>query len=77
VAEQLSNLVRRQNWGEMGALIDDQILDAFCTMAPPQELGAAMRERYQGLADHLSVYTPYNPGERDDFWKNLIIELKA
>ena len=77
VAEQLSTLVRRQKWGEMGELIDDEVLNAFCTVAAPQELGAAIRERYQGLADRLTVYMPFTPGERDHFWRNLILEIRA
>ena len=77
IAEQLSKFALRQDWGEMGALIDDEILATFTVLAPPDELGAALKERYQKLADHLTLYLPFTPGERDDFWRNLIAEIKS
>jgi len=77
IAGQLSKLAARGQWGEMGELIDDEILETFGVVASPGELGAAIRERYQGLADRLTLYIPFNPGERDDFWKHLIADTKA
>lgn len=76
-AERLSKLAARGKWDEMGERINDEILATFCLMAPPGELGAALKERYQGLAYHLTLYTPFIPGERDEFWKKLISEIKA
>ncbi len=32
-------------------------------------LGAALREHYRGLVDRVSLYLPFVPGERDDFWR--------
>jgi probable F420-dependent oxidoreductase len=76
-AEQLSKLAIRQRWGEMGEMIDDEIFSTFAVLAPPDQLGAALKERYQDLADHLTLYLPFTPGERDDFWRNLIAEIKT
>ena len=76
IAEKLSGLASRQQWGEMGALIDDEILDAFAVVADPKDVPSALMERYQGLANRLTLYTPFIPGERDEFWKNLIAEIK-
>ncbi|MFC1997359.1 TIGR03617 family F420-dependent LLM class oxidoreductase [Chloroflexota bacterium] len=76
-AEQLSKLAARGKWDQMGELIDDNILRTVCVVAPSGELGASIKERYQGLADRLTLYTPFNPGERDDFWKDLITELNT
>ena len=75
ISEQLSKLASRGNWGEMGSLINDEILETFAVVAPSERLGAAVRERYQGLADRLTLYIPFIPGERDDFWKNLMEEI--
>jgi probable F420-dependent oxidoreductase len=74
-AERLSSLVRQGGWGEMPDLITDEMLATFATIAPPHELGAALRDRYQGLADRLALYTPFIPGERDPFWRSLLEEL--
>jgi probable F420-dependent oxidoreductase len=72
VAELLSRHASRGEWGEMPALIDDGMLATFAVVAPVEELGAALAERYAGLADRLMVYIPFNPGERDDLWRALL-----
>ncbi len=72
-AERLSILAARGEWGEMGALIGDEMLATFATLASnPKDLKAALMERYQGVADRLTLYMPFIPGERDSFWKELI-----
>ncbi len=71
VGEQLSLLASRQRWGEMPRLISDEILETFGTSAAPEELAAALRSRYADLADRLTLYEPFAPGEKDDFWRGL------
>jgi probable F420-dependent oxidoreductase len=77
ISEQLSKLAARGKWGEMGTLINDEILETFAVVAPRDKLGAAVKERYQDLADRLTLYTPFTPGEQDDFWKNLMDIINA
>jgi len=77
VAQQLSKLAARGKWGEMGDLIDDEILATYGVVAAPEDLGNAITERYQGLADRLTLYIPFSPRERDDFWKDLITKIKT
>jgi hypothetical protein len=72
IAEKLSSHAARKQWGEMGDLITDDILEAFAVVADPADIPAALIERYQGLANRLTLYTPFIPGEKDEFWKNLI-----
>lgn len=72
VADQLSGLARRQAWGEMTDLINDEILETFAVVAPRERLGAALRLRYQGLADRLTVYTPFNLSDRDGMWAETL-----
>ncbi len=72
IASQLTQLAKRGQWGEMPALIDDQILATFAVVAKPTELREAVFERYLGLADRLALYLPFVPGERDEFWKGFI-----
>ncbi len=71
IGEQLSALAARQKWAEMPALIDDTILETVATVAAPADLAAALQARYDGLADRLTVYIPFIPGERDAFWQQL------
>jgi probable F420-dependent oxidoreductase len=74
-AEALSGLASRRRWEEMPALISDEMLATFATVADPAALGQALLDRYQGLADHLSLYLPFVPGERDAFWRRLAADL--
>ncbi len=75
-AEALSALASRKKWEEMPGLITDEMLEAFAVVADPQSLPARLRERYHGLADHLALYLPFIPGERDNFWAGLVAALK-
>jgi probable F420-dependent oxidoreductase len=72
VAGQLSALAARGGWGEMPALVSDEMLAAFAVLATSGELASALRQRYAGLADRLGLYLPFVPGQRDNFWKMLL-----
>jgi probable F420-dependent oxidoreductase len=71
-AGQLSHLAARGRWGEMPALIDDEMLETFCVSSPPDDLRNSITERYQGLSDRITLYLPFVPGERDSFWLSLM-----
>ncbi|MEJ5241230.1 MAG: TIGR03617 family F420-dependent LLM class oxidoreductase [Anaerolineales bacterium] len=75
VAERLSAHAARGEWGEMPGLISDEMLAEFCLVTSEADLPAALRERYQGLADRLALYTPFIPGEKDAFWQTLTREF--
>jgi probable F420-dependent oxidoreductase len=72
VAESLSSLASRGRWAEMGALISDEMLAEFTTIADPLDLPTALMTRYQGIADRLTLYVPFIPGEKDSFWEHLV-----
>lgn len=71
-AEQLSGLARKGAWDQMGGLIDDEMLATFAVVAHPDELGAALDERYRGLVDRLSLYRPFTLESAPGPWKALI-----
>lgn len=71
-ASRLSDLAKRGQWGDMPALIDQEMLETFAVVASPADLPSILKERYTGLADRLALYLPYTPGERDDFWRALV-----
>jgi probable F420-dependent oxidoreductase len=71
IRERLSAMAARQKWGEMPELIDDTILEQVATIAKANELADALCERYTDIADRLTVYMPFEPGERDGFWQQL------
>jgi len=72
VAVELSTLAARGKWGDMPSLINDEILEGFTVVSSVSELPHGLLERYQRLADRLTVYKPFLPGKEDDFWKILV-----
>ena len=72
VAEQLSAHARRSEWSEMFGLITDEMLETFCVITTEAELADALKEKYAGIADRLTLYLPFTLGERNQFWKMLV-----
>jgi probable F420-dependent oxidoreductase len=72
IALQLSALASRGAWADMAGFINDDILGECAVIASPSDLPGALKERYSGIVDRLGIYIPFRPGERDDFWKNLL-----
>jgi len=72
VGEKLSSLAARKEWGEMASQITDEMLEEFCLLAPSNELGRALKQRYAGLLDRITPYTPFEPGQDTDKWKALV-----
>jgi probable F420-dependent oxidoreductase len=48
---------REDRWTAMRDLVDDEVLDAFAVVAEPADVGARVRERFDGLVDRFSVST--------------------
>ncbi len=72
-AEELSALAASGRWEDMPALITDDILAAFVVHAEnAATLAQALKARYQGIAQRLTLYTPFVPGQRDAFWQDLL-----
>ncbi len=69
VGERLGGLAREKKWDEMPELITDEMLHAFAIEAAPDEVGPALKERYEGLIDRVALYLPFIPGEKDEFWR--------
>ena len=76
-ADELQGLARRGEWSAMGGRISQEMLETFAVVSSPEQMGTALAERYGGLADRLSLYLPYTPGEREGFWRRVIADLRA
>lgn len=77
VADRLRALSRRGEWLEMADMISDEMVQAYAVLAPADELGAALKARYAPYAHHLNLYSPFLPGERDDFWRGILEAFKG
>ncbi|MGD8554661.1 MAG: TIGR03617 family F420-dependent LLM class oxidoreductase [Anaerolineales bacterium] len=76
VADRLYSLSRQGAWGEMPGLISDEMLNTFAVVAPEAELAGALKERYQGVANRLTIYRPFFPGDSDGFWRSLATSMR-
>ena len=76
-AEKLSAHAARGEWAGMPMLITDEMLNEFCLVTDEGKLAAALKERYTGIADRLTLYSPFVPGERDEIWKKLTENIKG
>jgi len=64
IQPQLNDLARSGEWAAMGDLIDDEKLETFAVVGPPEAIGPAIRRRFDGVADRISFYPPeggYDP----------------
>jgi probable F420-dependent oxidoreductase len=77
VGERLGKLARDKRWEEMPELITDEMLRAFAIEAAPGEVGDALKERYDGFIDRVSLYMPFIPGEKDEFWRVVVESVPA
>jgi probable F420-dependent oxidoreductase len=75
VGERLGTMAREKKWREMPALITDEMLAAFAIEAAPDEVGPALRERYEGLIDRVALYHPFVPDEDEEFWQKVVESL--
>jgi len=75
VAEKLSAHAARGEWTEMPMLITDEMLGEFCLVTNEENLASELKKRYDGIADRLAIYTPFVPGEKDEWWGKLVREF--
>jgi probable F420-dependent oxidoreductase len=71
VGEKAHALSRSGQWEEMSDCVSDEMLAAFAVEADPNDVGAALRERYDGLIDRVALFEFMLAGDRDDFWREL------
>lgn len=72
VGPRLNELSRQGKWNEMAALISDEMLAEFAVIGRRDEIGALLREKYDGVLDRIALYSPFTPGERDDWWQDVV-----
>jgi probable F420-dependent oxidoreductase, MSMEG_2256 family len=63
VGEELTRLSRLDSpdrWDRMRRLVDDRMLHTFAIVAPPEQVPAAVLDRFGGLVDRFSLNVPYD-----------------
>ena len=72
VAEKLSAHAARGEWAQMPMLVTDEMLNEFCLVTNEENLADELKKRYDGIADRLAIYTPFVPGQKDEWWKKIV-----
>jgi probable F420-dependent oxidoreductase len=75
--ERLSSLASHKRWDELPAQITDEMLNEFAVVVDnADELPARIMERYEGLLDRVTFYTPFEPGEGAARWRKIVSAFK-
>jgi probable F420-dependent oxidoreductase len=69
IGEELHELSTEKRWDEMPALVTDEMLEAFCIEAPPEEIADEVRRRYGDLVDRVKLSIDFDAG---DEWTDIV-----
>ncbi len=68
--DRLHKLSVAKRWDEMPAEIPDAVLEEFVVEATLDDLPGAVKARYRGVLDRVSLYIPFEP--REGWWSTLV-----
>ena len=77
LGDELNRLMRQGDFDEMGRRVPDDLLEAVAVVAPPGELAAKLRQRYEGVLHRLSIYAPVPEGASEAEWQQFIAAFRA
>jgi probable F420-dependent oxidoreductase len=52
---ELQSLARAGRWDDMGALIDDELIETIAVVGEPGEIAGKVRDRLEGISDSVSL----------------------
>jgi probable F420-dependent oxidoreductase len=73
--EELNGLSKQGEWVKMGTLIDDEILNTFAVVGPPEQIAPELHTRYGDVISRISFYAPYRSDP--DRWSQVLADIKA
>ena len=73
--EELNGLSKQGEWVQMGKLIDDEILNTFAVVGPPEQIAPELHKRYGDVIQRISFYAPYQ--SNPDRWAQVLADVKA
>jgi probable F420-dependent oxidoreductase len=73
--DELNTLSKQGKWVEMGALIDDEILNTFAVVDEPERVAPELTARYGDVIQRISFYAPYRSDP--ERWAKVMADLKA
>ncbi len=75
VQSELAQVVRRGDWGELGAHVADDLVDALAVCGTPRECAERIREKVGDVADRVALFTPVAPTDAE--LAELVARLRA
>jgi probable F420-dependent oxidoreductase len=72
---ELNRLSKQGQWAEMGALIDDSLLETLAVCGSTPEVSEGILARCAGVADRLTIMAPYQPDPAR--WIEVVKSLSA
>jgi len=73
--EELNGLSKQGEWVQMGKLIDDEILNTFAVVGPPEKIAPELHRRYGDVIDRISFYAPYKSDPAR--WSTVLEDIKG
>ena len=73
--EELNGLSKQGEWVQMGKLIDDEILNTFAVVGPPEQIAPELHRRYGDVVDRISFYAPYKSDPAR--WSKVLDDIKS
>lgn len=77
LGKELNTLMRAGDMAAMAKAVPDALLDEVAIICKPGEVGAKIRERYNGLLDRVSLYMTMTGDTGFDRWNELITTIHA
>ncbi len=74
---ELASASKRQAWGQMAAMIDDDLLHQFVVVARYDELAKTIEQRYAGLIDRIEVSIPIADDADKESLKQIVKDINA
>ena len=62
---EMLRLSKEGKWADMGRLVSDEVLNAYCVVGKPEEAAAEIARRFDGLFDMMCGYSGQGPGMPD------------
>ena len=66
---------KQGEWVQMGKLIDDEILNTFAVVGPPEQIAPELHRRYGDVVDRISFYAPYKSDPAR--WSKVLDDIKS
>ena len=73
--EELNFMSKKGQWLEMAGRVDDELLERIAVVGHRSEIAGKVRDRCAGIADRVSLVSPFAPDER--LWSDIVEDLRA